>query len=107
MPVHMLGNPSDMAGIMRVARKHRLVVVEDCCQAAGASFRGRKLGAIGHMGAFSLNIFQNDYGRRRRVVATDDMALYERAFGFHDQGHKPHRSASKSATEALSALTSE
>ncbi len=44
MPVHMLGNPCKMNEIMEIARKHNLVVIEDSCQAAGASYRGRKLG---------------------------------------------------------------
>src|SRR4030095_14118756 len=56
MPVHMLGNPCDMDRITAIAKKHQLVVIEDCCQAAGASFKGRKVGTIGDIGAFSLNV---------------------------------------------------
>lgn len=58
MPVHMLGNPCDMDRIMAVAKKHNLLVLEDSCQAAGASYKGRKVGTIGNIGAFSLNIFK-------------------------------------------------
>jgi dTDP-4-amino-4,6-dideoxygalactose transaminase len=47
MPVHMLGNPCDMDAIMAVAEKHGLLVLEDACQAAGASYKGRKVGSIG------------------------------------------------------------
>src|SRR5579872_3117739 len=43
MPVHMLGNPCDMERIMAFARAHGLLVIEDCCQAAGATYRGRKV----------------------------------------------------------------
>ncbi|MDD4872807.1 MAG: aminotransferase class I/II-fold pyridoxal phosphate-dependent enzyme, partial [Kiritimatiellae bacterium] len=50
MPVHMLGNPSDMDAIMSIAKKHGLSVVEDACQANGAVYKGRKLGSIGQMG---------------------------------------------------------
>ena len=91
MPVHMLGNPCDMDRIMRVARKHNLLVLEDCCQAAGASYKGKKLGSIGDMGAFSLNVFKTINSGDGGLVVTSDQGLYETAFGVHDQGHKPNR----------------
>lgn len=92
MPVHMLGNPCDMDGIMAVARRHKLLVIEDCCQACGGSYHGRKLGSIGAMGAFSLNYFKTISAGDGGMIITNDDNLYERAFGFHDQGHKPLRS---------------
>lgn len=54
MPVHLYGLPCDMDQIMVVANKHKLFVVEDACQAHGASFLGRKAGSIGHVAAFSF-----------------------------------------------------
>ena len=57
IPVHMVGLPCDMKGIMRVARRHQLLVLEDACQAVGGGYAGKKLGAIGHAGAFSFNFF--------------------------------------------------
>jgi 8-amino-3,8-dideoxy-alpha-D-manno-octulosonate transaminase len=91
MPVHMLGNPCDMDKIMAIAKEHNLYVIEDCCQAAGASYKGRKVGTIGDIGAFSLNIFKTITAGDGGVVVTNDYDLYEKAFGFHDQGHKPNR----------------
>jgi dTDP-4-amino-4,6-dideoxygalactose transaminase len=91
MPVHMLGNPCDMNPIMEVAKKHNLFVLEDCCQALGASYKGNKLGSIGDIGAFSLNINKTITCGDGGVVTTNDKNLYERAFGFHDQGHLPLR----------------
>lgn len=91
MPVHMLGNPCDMDPIMKIAEKHNLSVIEDCCQAAGGSYKGKKLGSIGHMGAFSLNVFKTIMAGDGGMVVSNDTELYERAFGFHDQGHKPLR----------------
>ncbi|MCD4669768.1 MAG: DegT/DnrJ/EryC1/StrS family aminotransferase [Actinomycetia bacterium] len=91
MPVHMLGNPCDMDAVMKIAKKHNLYVIEDACQAAGASYKGKKLGSIGDIGAFSLNFFKTISAGDGGMVATDDDMLYERAFGFHDQGHKPSR----------------
>lgn len=91
MPVHMLGNPCDMDKIMAIAKEHNLYVIEDCCQAGGASYKGRMLGDIGHIAAFSLNIFKTITAGDGGLVVTNDYDLYEKAFGFHDQGHKPLR----------------
>jgi dTDP-4-amino-4,6-dideoxygalactose transaminase len=89
--VHMLGNPCDMDPIMEIAHKHNLFVIEDCCQAAGASYKGLKVGTIGNIGAFSLNVFKTINSGDGGLVLTNDDALYEKAFGSHDQGHKPNR----------------
>lgn len=91
MPVHMLGNPCNMDRIMAIARKHNLLVLEDSCQAAGASYKGRKVGTIGNIGAYSLNIFKTINSGDGGLVVTNDRTLYETAFGVHDQGHKPSR----------------
>jgi len=91
MPVHMLGNPCQMDAIMAIAEKHGLLVLEDACQAAGGSYRGRKLGAIGQAGAFSLNVFKTITTGDGGILVTDDEGIYERAFALHDQGHAPLR----------------
>jgi dTDP-4-amino-4,6-dideoxygalactose transaminase len=91
MPVHMLGNPCNMDKIMAVAKKHNLLVLEDCCQAAGASYQGKKVGAIGDIGAFSLNVFKTINSGDGGLVVTNDANYYEIAFGMHDHGHKPSR----------------
>lgn len=91
MPVHMLGNPCDMDQIMKIAKEHNLYVIEDCCQATGSSYQGKKLGTIGHMGAFSLNFFKTITTGDGGMLITNDSNLYSRAFAFHDQGHKPNR----------------
>lgn len=91
MPVHMLGNPCDLDAILAIAKKHGLYVIEDCCQAVGASYRGNRVGTYGNIGAFSLNLFKTISSGDGGAVITNDDDLYERAFGFHDQGHKPNR----------------
>lgn len=91
IPVHMLGNPCDMDRIMKIAKKHNLVILEDSCQAAGASYKGKKIGTIGNMGAFSLNVFKTINSGDGGLIVTNDSQLYETAFGVHDQGHKPNR----------------
>lgn len=91
IPVHMLGNPCKMDKIMEIAKKHNLYVIEDCCQAVGASYKGKCCGTIGDMGAYSLNVFKTITTGDGGFVGCSDQDLYERAFGFHDQGHKPSR----------------
>ena len=91
MPVHMLGNPCDLDAILAIAKKHGLYVIEDCCQAVGASYKGNRVGTYGQIGAFSLNLFKTISSGDGGAVITNDDDLYERAFGFHDQGHKPNR----------------
>lgn len=91
VPVHMLGNPADLAPILEVARRHDLLVLEDCCQALGASYRGRRVGTHGQMGAFSLNYFKTITAGDGGLLVTDDAELYRRAFALHDQGHSPAR----------------
>jgi dTDP-4-amino-4,6-dideoxygalactose transaminase len=97
LPVHMLGNPCDMAAISALAAEHNLVVVEDCCQAAGASFGGRRVGSFGQFGAFSLNRYKMMCAGDGGILVTDDTDLYERAFALHDQGHIPLREGGKTA----------
>ncbi|MBQ4036849.1 MAG: DegT/DnrJ/EryC1/StrS family aminotransferase [Clostridia bacterium] len=91
IPVHMLGNPCKMDRIMEIAKKHNLYVIEDCCQAVGASYKGKCVGTIGNIGAYSMNVFKTLSTGDGGFVGVTDEDLYERAFGFHDQGHKPSR----------------
>ncbi|NCP14028.1 MAG: lipopolysaccharide biosynthesis protein RfbH [Sphingomonadales bacterium] len=54
MLAHTLGNPFDLAEVMRVAEKYNLFVVEDCCDALGATYDGKHVGTFGHMGTLSF-----------------------------------------------------
>jgi dTDP-4-amino-4,6-dideoxygalactose transaminase len=91
MPVHMLGNPCDMNPIMAIAARHGLHVIEDACQAAGASYKGRKVGSIGDMGGFSLNVFKTITAGDGGLLTARKEEHYRVAFGVHDQGHSPLR----------------
>lgn len=101
MPVHILGNPCAMDAIMAIARKHRLFVIEDCCQALGAGYKGQKVGSFGDTGAFSLNAYKTITSGCGGLLTTNDTALYERAFGFQDQGHSPMEMKTQRTKHAL------
>ena len=54
LPVHLYGQPCDMDKIMAIAKKHNLYVIEDCCQAIGAEYKGKKVGTFGNIGCYSF-----------------------------------------------------
>ena len=72
IPVHLHGLPAEMDEINAIAEKHGLVVIEDACQAHGATYKGRKAGTLGHMAAFSLNGSKNLPGCEGGLFVTDN-----------------------------------
>ncbi len=91
MAVHMLGNPARLDELKAVADEHGLLLIEDCAQAFGASYKGRPIGSIGHAGTFSFNVFKTITAGDGGMVITDDEEAHKRFFAFHDQGHSPLR----------------
>ncbi|TWT80141.1 dTDP-3-amino-3,6-dideoxy-alpha-D-galactopyranose transaminase [Planctomycetes bacterium CA13] len=79
IPVHLYGQPAQMDPIMEIAAEHDLVVIEDAAQAQGATYKGRRVGSLGHMAAHSFYPGKNlgafaDGG----AVTTSDLAIAER-----------------------------
>lgn len=85
--VHLAGWPCDMDPIMELAAEHDLFVIEDCAQAHGARYRGRSVGSIGHVGAWS---FCQDKimttGGEGGMVTTNDEALWKLMWSLKDHG---------------------
>jgi dTDP-3-amino-3,4,6-trideoxy-alpha-D-glucose transaminase len=91
VPVHLYGQPADMAAIERIAARHHLAIVEDCCQAHLATSDGRAVGTIGDAGAFSFYPTKNlgalgDGG----AIVTNDRALAERLRRLRNGGQSAH-----------------
>ena len=85
--VHLAGWPCDMDPIMELAAQHGLKVIEDCAQAHGARYKGRSVGSIGHVGAWS---FCQDKimttGGEGGMVTTNDETLWRSMWSFKDHG---------------------
>jgi len=84
MPVHMRGVPCAMEPIMKIAHRHNLKVIEDVAQAMGGAYAGKRLGTIGHVGAFSLQLHKIITTGEGGMVATDKQSLFHRARMYHD-----------------------
>lgn len=79
MVVHMYGHPSDMTAIMKIAKKHKLKVIEDVAEAHGAEFQGKKAGSFGEISCFSFYANKIMNTGEGGMVMTNDKKYYERA----------------------------
>lgn len=85
--VHLAGWPCEMDDILALAEQRRLIVIEDCAQAHGATYKGKEIGSFGYAAAFS---FCQDKiittGGEGGLLATDDEEMWSRAWAFKDHG---------------------
>lgn len=93
MPVHLYGQPADMDPIMKIARKYNLYVIEDCAQAHGATYKGKKIGTFGDAAGFSFYPGKNlgalgDAGAM--VTSNKEVADKVRALGNYGSDYKYH-----------------
>ncbi|MFH1889001.1 MAG: DegT/DnrJ/EryC1/StrS family aminotransferase [Candidatus Omnitrophota bacterium] len=93
--VHLYGQPCDMSGIIRLAARYKLKIVEDCAQATGAEYKNRKVGTLGAAGAFSFYPTKNlgAYGDGGMVITDNkdvaDAVRNLRVYGSRDRCHYP------------------
>ena len=86
IPVHFAGLACDMDRIMDIAKKHKLIVIEDAAHAHGGEYKGKKLGTIGHAGSFSFQSSKNLTAGEGGMIVTDDEAYYERMNSLRNVG---------------------
>jgi dTDP-4-amino-4,6-dideoxygalactose transaminase len=86
IPVHFAGQPADMKAILRIAKKHNLVVIEDAAHAHGAIYAGRGAGSIGHFGSFSFQSSKNLTSGEGGLITTNDDKLAAACRSIHSCG---------------------
>ena len=78
IPVHYAGHPIDMPRLVKLARKHKLYIIEDACQGIAAEINGRRVGSFGEAGAFSLHPLKNiNVWSDGGIITTNSKKLYE------------------------------
>lgn len=87
MPVHILGMPADMTNIMKIARKHNLLVLEDACQAHLAEINHKKVGTIGDAGCFSFQNSKNLPIGEAGAIVSDNDEFMDRCFSYSNFGN--------------------
>ena len=84
--VHLFGRPSNIDEVAEIARKHNVVLIEDCSQAHATKYKGRYAGTFGHIGCFSLQQSKHMTTGDGGMVITNDEATYIRLKLFSDKG---------------------
>jgi perosamine synthetase len=87
--VHLYGNLVDMDAIMKIAKKHNLVVLEDAAEGLGSEYKGKKAGSIGHAGVFSFHGTKTISTGEGGMLVTNDDKVFERAKILNDHGRNP------------------
>ena len=85
--IHMCGQMADMDAIMKVVKKHNLVLVEDAGQAFGASYKGTSVGLFGKTGCYSFDFFKIATAGEGGIFVTNEEACYKAADSYSDHGH--------------------
>lgn len=88
IPVHMLGNPAEMNEINAIAKKHNIMVLEDACEALGATYKGTYTGMLGDAGAFSLDFGKTITSGEGGMIISANEDLVTRCVQFIDHGHE-------------------
>ncbi|MDH4321894.1 MAG: DegT/DnrJ/EryC1/StrS family aminotransferase, partial [Desulfobulbaceae bacterium] len=87
IPVHMMGAPARIEEIVAIADRHKIPVIEDTAQAAGAILNGKRLGSFGACGTFSFDAVKTMTTGEGGMVVTNDETLWRNMSEYHDHGH--------------------
>ena len=90
IPVHIGGNPADLDGILAVAKKHNLPVIEDACQAHFAEWRGKQVGSWGDAGCFSFQVTKILPSGEGGAVLANDEKMADGVRAFYNNGRSPN-----------------
>ena len=86
IPVHMCGQPCDMQKIMKIVKKNKLFLIEDCSHAHGSTYNNKKVGTFGDIGVFSLDNNKLLAAGEGGILVTDNLLLFEKALLVSDFG---------------------
>ena len=87
MPVHMCGAMADLDELQAICKEHKLLLLEDACQAFGGSYKGKKLGTIGDAGTFSFDFVKTVTCAEGGAIITNNKDVYTKCDGYSDHGH--------------------
>lgn len=88
IPVHLGGEPANMDAFQEIKDKYGLAIIEDCAHAHGSEWKGKRVGSLGDVGAFSFQESKNLPAGEGGAITTDNEELYEYAFSVHHVGRK-------------------
>ncbi|MES2618298.1 MAG: DegT/DnrJ/EryC1/StrS family aminotransferase [Bacteroidota bacterium] len=91
VPVHMLGNTASMNEIMAIANRHNIPVLEDSCEALGATYFSKPAGTIGHIGIYSLDFGKTITTGEGGMIVTSDLQHFKFCKEYHDHGHESNK----------------
>jgi len=87
MPIHMCGSMANMDALTAICRSHNLILIEDACQAIGATYHGKPVGSIGDLGCFSFDFVKTITCGEGGAVITNNEKYYLNSDHFSDHGH--------------------
>ena len=89
MAVHTMGKPCDMDAIQKIAKKHNLKIIEDCCEAHGAKYKNKFIGQFGDVSAFSYYVAHIISGADGGMCSTNNPKIYDILLSLKNHGRKP------------------
>jgi 8-amino-3,8-dideoxy-alpha-D-manno-octulosonate transaminase len=102
IPVHMAGVAARMDELIAIAKKKNIPILEDTAQAVGGSYKGKALGTIGTVGAFSFDFGKCLTTGEGGMVVSNNEEIYKKARAFHDHGHDYNPVTGRSADDTAS-----